>query len=89
MGKRISSKVGAFFIEPMLCFSTSSLPEGEGWEYELKLDGYRPIAIKAGATVQLRFRNDKDFATHFPLIITGLANLPSETVIDGETGRFR
>jgi hypothetical protein len=35
MTKRASSKVSAFFIEPMLCLSTGSLPEGKGWEYEL------------------------------------------------------
>jgi hypothetical protein len=37
MSKRISSQITASFIEPMLCLSTSSSPEGEGWEYELFL----------------------------------------------------
>ena len=88
MSKRISSKVPASFIEPMLCLSTSSLPEGEGWEYELKLDGYRAVAIKTGGSVQLRSRNDKDFSARLPLIVMGLAKLPSETVIDGELVAF-
>src|SRR5947208_16000042 len=34
----------ARFIEPMLCLPASSLPEGDQWEYELKLDGYRALA---------------------------------------------
>jgi ATP-dependent DNA ligase len=54
MSKPARSKITASFVEPMLCLSTSSLPEGEGWSYELKLDGYRAIAIKKGRTVQLR-----------------------------------
>jgi ATP-dependent DNA ligase len=28
----------ASFIEPMLLLRVESLPEGDGWEYELKLD---------------------------------------------------
>jgi DNA ligase D-like protein (predicted ligase) len=83
-----SSKIKASFVAPMLCLSTSSLPEGPNWEYELKLDGYRAIAIKAGRTVQLRSRNNKDFAARFPFIVMRLAALPSETVIDGELVAF-
>jgi len=52
------------------------LPEGKGWEYELKLDGYRAIAIKADRSVQLRSRNDKDFTGRFPSIATSITALP-------------
>ena len=52
----------------MLCLSTSSLPEGPEWEYELKLDGYRAVAIKSGDCVKLRSRNDKDFTGRYPVI---------------------
>jgi bifunctional non-homologous end joining protein LigD len=72
----------------MLCVSTNSLPEGPEWEYELKLDGYRAIAMKTGGTVQLRSRNDKDFTARFPFIVMGLAALPIGTVIDGELVAF-
>ena len=33
------------FTPPMECLPVSSLPEGPGWVYELKLDGYRAQAI--------------------------------------------
>jgi ATP-dependent DNA ligase len=39
-----AEKIKACFFEPMLLLATSSLPEGEEWEYDLKLDGYRAIS---------------------------------------------
>ncbi len=44
----------ASFIEPMLLLRAERLPEGPNWSYELKLDGYRALAIKSGGKVQLR-----------------------------------
>jgi len=51
----------AKFIEPMLLLRTDKLPEGPEWLVELKLDGYRSLAIKSAGKVQLRSRNDNDF----------------------------
>jgi DNA ligase D-like protein (predicted ligase) len=84
MNKQSGPKVTASFIEPMLALSASSLPQGPAWEYELKLDGYRALAIKTGMHVQLRSRNNKDLGGRFPGVVTGLARLSNETVIDGE-----
>ena len=68
----------------MLLLRTARLPEGPEWLYELKLDGYRALAIKAGDQVQLRSRNNKDFTLRYPAVTKALAALPNETVIDGE-----
>src|SRR4051794_2440622 len=80
----IHQKVRATFIEPMLLLRSTELPDGPGWIHELKLDGYRAIAIKSGARVQLRSRNDNDFRLRYPAITKALQALPDETVIDGE-----
>jgi ATP-dependent DNA ligase len=83
-----SSKVKASFIEPMLYLSSSSLPEGPGWEYELKLDGYRAVAIKSGDRVRLLSWNNKDFTARYPVIAEAFRRMPNETIIDGEIVAF-
>ena len=74
----------ARFIEPMLLLRTEKLPEGPEWQVELKLDGYRALAIKTGGKVHLRSRNDNDFNARYPGIVKALAPMPDDTVIDGE-----
>jgi bifunctional non-homologous end joining protein LigD len=77
-------KITARFFEPMLLLRTEGLPEGANWLYEIKLDGYRALAIKSGGKIHLRSRNDNDFASRYPGVVKALAALPDETVIDGE-----
>ena len=42
-----------FFVEPMECKPVESLLSGEDWQYEIKFDGYRAIAIKQRGEAQL------------------------------------
>jgi DNA ligase D-like protein (predicted ligase) len=74
----------AKFVEPMLLLRTEKLPESADFQYELKFDGYRALAIKSGGKVQLRSRNDNDFNVRYPAIVKALVPMPDDTVIDGE-----
>jgi len=76
--------VDALFIEPMACLAAKKLPEGEAWQYELKLDGYRASAVKHEAQVTLFSRNGKRFNGRFPTVAAAFARLPNNTIIDGE-----
>lgn len=79
------AKANGRFIEPMLLLRTDMLPsDGSRWEYQLKLDGYRAIAFKTRGTCQLRSRNNNDFSVRYAGVLKGLAQLPDDTVIDGE-----
>jgi ATP-dependent DNA ligase len=80
----VATKTKARFIEPMLLLRTEKLPEGAEWLYELKLDGYRTLAIKSGGQVHLRSRKNNDFSLSYPVIARALAAMPDETVVDGE-----
>jgi bifunctional non-homologous end joining protein LigD len=52
----------------MLLLPTRTLPEGANTVYELKLDGYRALAMKTGGALQLRSRNNNDFNGKYPAI---------------------
>jgi DNA ligase D-like protein (predicted ligase) len=81
----VAARVKARFIQPMLLLSTDRLPDDPSkWEYQLKLDGYRAIAFKNDGRIHLRSRNDNDFTKRYPTVVRGLAQLPNDTVIDGE-----
>jgi bifunctional non-homologous end joining protein LigD len=74
----------AAFMEPRECLAVTKLPEGQQWLYEIKLDGYRAEAAKSDGNLILYFRRRKSFSRQFPLMVKALADLPEDTVVDGE-----
>jgi ATP-dependent DNA ligase len=65
---------------PQLARSRAALPEGDGWAYEPKYDGFRAIAFVDGDEVFLQSRNGKPLTRYFP----ELQFPPGRYVLDGE-----
>jgi ATP-dependent DNA ligase len=72
-------------IKPQLARSAKELPEGEGWRYEPKYDGFRTIAFREGSEVHLQSRGGKPMNRYFPDVEAQLlAMAADDVVIDGE-----
>ena len=86
MGAKLtdSPRRAARFIEPMQCLSVAKLPSGPQWSWEIKLDGYRALAVKSGKNVTLYSRLQNSLNIKHPYIVEALAGLPNDTVVDGE-----
>jgi bifunctional non-homologous end joining protein LigD len=74
----------ADFIEPMDCAPVPKLIDGPGWVFEIKLDGYRAVAVKSDRGVNLFSRRHKSFNHQYPYLVEALNDLPEGTVVDGE-----
>ena len=60
----------ASFVEPMECLSVPRLPEGSQWLWEIKLDGYRALAVKSGSDVTpCSHGQRKSMSRQFPYIV--------------------
>ena len=67
-------------VPPQLARSRARLPEGEGWAYEPKWDGFRCVAFVDDGDVFLQSRNGKALRRYFP----ELRFPPGRFVVDGE-----
>jgi ATP-dependent DNA ligase len=72
-------------LEPMLSKSASALPEGDGWLFEPKWDGFRTLGFRDGEEILLQSREGKPMNRYFPELLAPLAAaLPERCVVDGE-----
>ncbi len=70
---------------PMLAKLADTIPEGDGWLYEPKWDGFRSIVVREGDRIELASRNEKPLTRYFPELLGPLLDqLPPRCVIDGE-----
>lgn len=72
-------------IEPMLARAMPQLPDGVGWLYEPKWDGFRALVFRDGDEVYIQSRDRKPLDRYFPELGEPLrSNLPQRCVLDGE-----
>lgn len=72
-------------IEPMLAKLARTIPDGDGWLYEPKWDGFRCIVFRDGDDIELISRKLRPLGRYFPELIDPLRRaLPLRCVVDGE-----
>jgi len=72
-------------VEPMLARLAETLPEGEGFLFEPKWDGFRALAFRGASDVFIQSRDLRPLDRYFPELHDALlTGLPAGCVIDGE-----
>jgi ATP-dependent DNA ligase len=72
-------------IEPMLAKAADGIPDGDGWLFEPKWDGFRALVFRSGDEVYTQSRDLKPLDRYFPELAEPLkAALPERCVLDGE-----
>ena len=69
----------------MLAKRVGELPDGPGWIFEPKWDGFRVLVFRDGDELLLQSRDEKPLDRYFPELLEPLrAQLPPRCVLDGE-----
>ncbi len=77
--------VAASDVEPMLAEPRRRPFSSPDWMFELKYDGFRLLAGRAGGAVSLYHRRGREVTTLYPEIVRALATWPGgDLVLDGE-----
>jgi len=74
-------------IEPMLAKPTAEIPDGDGWIYEPKWDGFRALVFRDGGDVYVQSRDLKPLNRYFPELeapLLALGGPDARFVLDGE-----
>jgi len=69
----------------MLARPQATLPDGEGWAYEPKWDGFRAVVFRDGDELLVQSRDLRPLSRYFPELEAPLREaLPARAVVDGE-----
>ena len=71
-------------LSPMLATMVDKPFDKEGWQYEIKWDGYRTVAFCNKNKVELKSRNDKSFNAKFYPVYKAVQQWNINAVVDGE-----
>jgi ATP-dependent DNA ligase len=79
---RLTVKPG---LPPMEAKLVDALPDGEGWHYEPKWDGFRCLVFRDGADVALMSKSGKPLGRYFPEVVETVLGMEADRVVlDGE-----
>src|SRR5687767_5149213 len=74
-----------FPYSPMEALSVDEIPNGDGWLYEPKWDGFRCLAFRDGQRIRLQSKSGQPLERYFPELVESLRRLSaSRFVLDGE-----
>ena len=82
--KQASKQKFSTDIVPMLATLVDEPFSDDGWEYEVKWDGYRALAFINKEEVELRSRNKKSFNEQFYPVYKVIKDWDINAIIDGE-----
>jgi bifunctional non-homologous end joining protein LigD len=84
-GRSMDRRTGEPY-KPMLASVAASVPQGEGWLYELKWDGYRALGSVKGGEASLTSRTGQDLTERFKKVAQAMVRAlrTTECVVDGE-----
>jgi ATP-dependent DNA ligase len=69
----------------MLAKRVAELPDGPGWIFEPKWDGFRALVFRDGDEVLIQSRDEKSLNRYFPELLDPLrGQLPRRCAVDGE-----
>ena len=72
-------------LPPAEAKQVDAIPQGDGWVYEPKWDGFRCLAFRDGDEVRLQSKSSKPLERYFPEVVEALLSLNAKRfVLDGE-----
>ena len=72
-------------VAPMLAKAVKEVPDGPGYLYEPKWDGFRCIVFRDGDEIELGSRNERPMTRYFPEVVEAVRQqLPERCVVDAE-----
>ena len=83
MSLRERTRPGLGIIEPCLPSPAKAPPSDPGWIHEIKHDGFRIMARRDAAGVQLITRAGSNFSARFPFIAMAVGKLPARSCLIG------
>jgi bifunctional non-homologous end joining protein LigD len=82
--KKASKEKFPTTFSPMLATLVDKPFDDPGWQYEVKWDGYRAVALMNNQTVELKSRNNKSFNDQFYPVYDAIKKWGIHAVVDGE-----